>query len=51
MKLIIYDYSLEREERDKERSRESRAVTSSRNDRSPFKVMKMNLEAHLTLFA
>jgi hypothetical protein len=39
MKLIIYDYSLEREERD---WGGEGTVTSARNDRAPFKVMKMN---------
>lgn len=42
MKLIIYDYSLEREERDWGGEGGEGAVTSARNDRSPFKEMKMN---------
>lgn len=45
MKLIIYDHSLEREERTGERSMENRAMTSARNDSSPFKVMRMNLKS------
>lgn len=42
MKLIIYDYNLEKEKRGGEGDKGDRTVTSARNDKYPFKVMKMN---------
>lgn len=43
MKLIIYDYNLEKEKRGGGGGiKGDRTVTSARNDKYPFKVMKMN---------
>lgn len=42
MKLIIYDYNLEKGTRDGGGNRGGSTVTSARNDKYPFKVMKMN---------
>lgn len=42
MKLIIYDYNLEKEEGWGRERNGGKTVTSARNDKYPFKMMKMN---------